>query len=149
MPRTPSLGLMVQVLRLLSLPKRHAFLCSSASFILILACNILAEGNMSAQKGHWPSFLLFASETLGRFILFSCRADDGIGGMRLSVRPYIMDLVATNGTFLNGERIDDMVWIHLFIFAASCAWLRLCSPAIFAVKTCFVFFTIELMAVAS
>jgi hypothetical protein len=32
-----------------------------------------------------------------------------MGGVKLSVRPYIMDLKATNGTFLNGDRIDDMV----------------------------------------
>lgn len=34
--------------------------------------------------------------------------DDGVGGSRLSVRPYIMDLASTNGVKLNGDRIEDM-----------------------------------------
>lgn len=36
---------------------QHPSLC-------FFACNMLAEGNMSAQKGHWPSFILFASKIL-------------------------------------------------------------------------------------
>jgi hypothetical protein len=37
-----------------------------------------------------------------------------MGGVILSVRPYIMDLQAKNGTFINGERIEDMVCIAAF-----------------------------------
>jgi pSer/pThr/pTyr-binding forkhead associated (FHA) protein len=33
--------------------------------------------------------------------------DDGVGGMILTVKPYLMDLETTNGTFLNGDRIED------------------------------------------
>ncbi|EKX37808.1 hypothetical protein GUITHDRAFT_116116 [Guillardia theta CCMP2712] len=39
--------------------------------------------------------------------------DDGVGGVILSVRPYLMDLKTTNGTQLNGERIDDMRYYEL------------------------------------
>ncbi len=42
------------------------------------------------------------------------REDDRMGGVILSVRPYIMDLQAKNGTFINGERIEDMVCIAAF-----------------------------------
>ena len=33
--------------------------------------------------------------------------DDGVGGVILSVKPYLMDLETTNGTFLNGDKIED------------------------------------------
>lgn len=35
------------------------------------------------------------------------------GGVRRVVKPYIMDLASTNGTSLNGERIDDRRYIEL------------------------------------
>jgi smad nuclear-interacting protein 1 len=39
--------------------------------------------------------------------------DDGMGGSKLSVRPYLMDLASTNGVRLNGEKIDDMRYYEL------------------------------------
>ena len=46
-----------------------------------------------------------------------CGQDDGVGGVILTVKPYLMDLETTNGTFLNGDRIEDQryyeVWICL------------------------------------
>src|SRR5690554_3453452 len=33
----------------------------------------------------------------------------------MAVRPYIMDLDSTNGTFLNGERIDPSKYIELLV----------------------------------
>lgn len=36
-----------------------------------------------------------------------------MGGSKLSVRPYVMDLASTNGVKLNGERIDDMRYYEL------------------------------------
>jgi len=39
--------------------------------------------------------------------------DDGIGGIKTSVRPYVMDLQSTNGVQLNGERIEDMRYYEL------------------------------------
>ncbi|KAA0146689.1 hypothetical protein FNF31_07730 [Cafeteria roenbergensis] len=35
------------------------------------------------------------------------------GGVRRVVKPYIMDLASTNGTWLNGERVDDRRYIEL------------------------------------
>lgn len=35
------------------------------------------------------------------------------GGVRRIVKPYIMDLASTNGTWLNGERVDDRRYIEL------------------------------------
>jgi smad nuclear-interacting protein 1 len=35
------------------------------------------------------------------------------GGARRVVKPYIMDLESTNGTMLNGERVDDSRYIEL------------------------------------
>jgi len=30
-----------------------------------------------------------------------------MGGVVLKVKPYLMDLQTTNGTFLNGDKIED------------------------------------------
>jgi len=35
------------------------------------------------------------------------------GGVRRAVKPYIMDLASTNGTALNGDRVDDRRYIEL------------------------------------
>jgi smad nuclear-interacting protein 1 len=35
----------------------------------------------------------------------------------MAVRPYIMDLESTNGTFLNGERIESSKYIELLVSA--------------------------------
>ena len=39
--------------------------------------------------------------------------DDGVGGVVLTVKPYLMDLQTTNGTFLNGTRIEDQRYYEL------------------------------------
>jgi len=39
--------------------------------------------------------------------------DDNMGGVIQKVKPYLMDLCATNGTFLNGEKIEDMRYYEL------------------------------------
>lgn len=35
--------------------------------------------------------------------------------IRFAVRPYIMDLESTNGTFLNGERIESATYYELMV----------------------------------
>jgi len=46
-----------------------------------------------------------------QFRLHEKENDDGSSS--LSVKPYIMDLQATNGTHLNGDRIEDMRYYEL------------------------------------
>lgn len=47
-----------------------------------------------------------------QYRLFQKETDDGLGFTQ-EVRPYILDLDSTNGTFLNGKRIDSARYIEL------------------------------------
>lgn len=47
-----------------------------------------------------------------QYRLFQKETDDGLGFTQ-EVRPYILDLDSTNGTFLNGKRIDAARYIEL------------------------------------
>ena len=48
------------------------------------------------------------------------RQDDGVGGVILSVKPYIMDLETTNGTYLNGDKIDDQRYYEVIAKQLCC-----------------------------
>ena len=42
-----------------------------------------------------------------------------MGGVILKVKPYLMDLQTTNGTFLNGDKIEDQRYyevLNIFFF---------------------------------
>lgn len=42
-----------------------------------------------------------------------------MGGVLLKVKPYLMDLQTTNGTFLNGDKIEDQRYYEVLnIFLA-------------------------------
>ncbi|KFM26860.1 FHA domain-containing protein DDL [Auxenochlorella protothecoides] len=71
------------------------------------------EASMPTQQ--WRLYTFKSGEPHGKPLFLHRRTEkEGADGMMVAaVRPYLMDLGSTNGTFLNGERLDDKRFYEL------------------------------------